>query len=348
MYYYYFHFNWYFLSNFYTFFRCDKCLKSFTRASQLWQHARSHNKQYTLECAICHQLFACRSVLRGHMKRHMGQNDYVCEVCGKAFLRRDGLTKHLSSYHNNIRAFTCKICNKQFKGHMIQHLRTHRHEKPYECKSCDARFVQRSQLTVHERRHSGEKPYPCPVCKVSFAHSTAMKMHVRRHTGEKPFKCLVCTNTAFTQLPHLKKHMLTIHKTDKPYLCVKCNSYFKTKTQIITHEETCSPKQETKEFIPPGMALDRMRMLLAVLLIRISTTERLNALGFGKRLIDLVLCDSIENSGRNPYRGNGQSENDLLKKNIEILLDWTVPKMYMDRFKSERRTTEEILEELTS
>jgi len=42
------------------------------------------------------------------------------------------------------------------------------------------------------------------------------------------------------------------------------------------------------------------------------------------------------------------SENDLLKKNIEILLDWTVPKMYMDRFKSERRTTEEILEELTS
>lgn len=328
--------------------RCDKCLKSFTRASQLWQHARSHNKQYTLECAICHQLFACRSVLRGHMKRHMGQNDYVCEVCGKAFLRRDGLTKHLSSYHNNIRAFTCKICHKQFKGHMIQHLRTHRHEKPYECKSCDARFVQRSQLTVHERRHSGEKPYPCPVCKVSFAHSTAMKMHVRRHTGEKPFKCLVCTNTAFTQLPHLKKHMLTIHKTDKPYLCVKCNSYFKTKTQIITHEETCSPKQETKEFIPPGMALDRMRMLLAVLLIRISTTERLNALGFGKRLIDLVLCDSIENSGRCPYRANGQSENDLLKKNIEILLDWTVPKVYMDRFKSERRTTEEILEELTS
>jgi hypothetical protein len=95
------------------------------------------------------------------------------------------------------------------------------------------------------------------------------------------------------------------------------------------------------------MPVNRMRVLLAVLLKRISTPARLDALGFGRRLIDDVLCESIESSGRKACMDLAD-EGERLRKNVEILLDWTVPKQYMERFRRESRSTEELLEELTS
>jgi len=95
------------------------------------------------------------------------------------------------------------------------------------------------------------------------------------------------------------------------------------------------------------MPVNRMRVLLAVLLKRISTPARLDALGFGRRLIDDVLRESIESSGRKACLDLAD-EGERLRKNVEILLDWTVPKQYMERFRRESRSTEELLEELTS
>lgn len=101
------------------------------------------------------------------------------------------------------------------------------------------------------------------------------------------------------------------------------------------------------------MSLERMRMLLAILLKRISTPNRLRRLGYGSKLIDIVLVKSIESSGRKPVDTNAGSASELdtrslLKGNIEILLDWTIPREYMDHFRKENKTVEEILEELTS
>nr|CAI5826998.1 unnamed protein product [Callosobruchus analis] len=81
-------------------------------------------------------------------------------------------------------------------------MRMHQQDKPHGCAHCGSRFAQRSQLTIHQRIHSR-----CEVCWKAFAHSTALKLHTRKHTGEKPFKCVLCV-ASFTQLPHLKKHML--------------------------------------------------------------------------------------------------------------------------------------------
>ena len=96
------------------------------------------------------------------------------------------------------------------------------------------------------------------------------------------------------------------------------------------------------------MSLERMRMLLAILLKRISTPSRLRRLGYGTKLIDIVLTKSIESSGRKAISDESQDTRTLLKRNIEILLDWTIPREFMDRFRQEKKTVEEILEELTS
>nr|SVE74905.1 EOG090X0I8J [Daphnia carinata] len=79
------------------------------------------------------------------------------------------------------------------------------------------------------------------------------------------------------------------------------------------------------------MSLERMRMLLAILLKRISTPNRLRRLGYGSKLIDIVLVKSIESSGRKPVDTAELDTRSLLKGNIEILLDWTIPHVVVPR-----------------
>lgn len=334
---------------------CKLCPKEFARGGQLVQHMRTHTGSKPYVCNICDSSFTCGANLKAHLKRHQEERDFVCDICGKSFFRKDALRKHLNCFHKNLKAFHCKICNKELKGHLPQHMRTHLKDKPHGCAHCGARFAQRSQLTVHQRVHSGEKPYRCQVCWKAFAHSTALKLHTRRHTGEKPFSCVLCENISFSQLPHLKKHMLCIHKSNKPYVCKFCRTFHRTKNDLESHYGSCEnyiePKKEVEETnfdIQPAMPLDKMRFLLAILLKKISAPDRLEELGFNKKLIDDVLADSIKSSGREPCRDMTLSVPDRLKRNVEILLEWTVPKQYMEKFRNEQRSTEELLEELTS
>ena len=67
------------------------------------------------------------------------------------------------------------------------------------------------------------------------------------------------------------------------------------------------------------------------------------------RLIDDVLKESITASGRKPVaEGKELNDRDILTANIQILLDWTIPDEYMTFFKAEKKTVEEILEELAA
>ena len=59
-----------------------------------------------------------------------------------------------------------------------------------------------------------------------------------------------------------------------------------------------------------------------------------------------VLKESIEAAGRKPCQETNLNEGNLLKKNIEILLEWTIPEDYMETFRQANKSVEEILEEL--
>lgn len=96
------------------------------------------------------------------------------------------------------------------------------------------------------------------------------------------------------------------------------------------------------------MSLGRMRLLVAVLIKKISTEERLKALGFEKRLIDNVLIDSLKSGKRATCEDKSLAEGERLKVNVRELLNWTVPAGVMEEFRSQQRSTEELLEELTS
>lgn len=350
-------------------YKCPECDKSFARGGQLVQHRRTHSQVRPFRCGLCSNSFTCAANLSLHVKRHNGQKDHKCDLCGRAFVRRDALKKHLECLHRDVKSFLCAICNKTFKGHLPQHMRTHARDRPHGCATCGQRFAQKSQLTVHQRTHSGQRPFRCLVCWQAFAHSTALKLHTRRHTGERPFKCSEC-NAGFTQLPHWKKHMKCIHGRNDPYGCKRCKNFFRIKSDLESHEKTCHPEIEVEddgsgivgkptcgtEIVEKNsvtakyklMTVEKMRLLLAVLLKRISKQERLDELGFGKRLIDDVLQDSLVSAGKEPVTGDGLSELEALTRNLELFLEWTVPKEHWENFRRMKKSPEDILEVLTA
>lgn len=336
---------------------CPQCSKTFARGGQLQQHIVTHIGVKKYKCEDCSASFSSPGNLRLHAKTHVEQREFLCHICNKGFYRPDALRKHLTCYHANIKAFHCKICNKTLKGHLHQHMKTHENIRPHVCSICNAQFSQKSQLNVHQRMHSGERPYRCKVCWQAFAHSSVLKLHIRKHTGEKPFKCQLCTErgVAFSQLPHLKTHMRTIHNTDKPYMCEKCKDFFKTKNELQAHTINClnldkdqirnnnqgSPEDEETA------TLSRLRLLVAVLLKKISTEERLKQLGFEKRLIDNVIISALKLAKRTYHEHKELSEIDLFRLNINEFLEWTIPEPFMKKFKKER-TMEELLEDLAA
>ncbi|CAH0584098.1 unnamed protein product [Chrysodeixis includens] len=338
-------------------FKCIYCGKVFAHHTRLIQHEQVHMVDGYYQCTLCGMNYRCRNRLYDHVKSHLKIKDFVCQYCGKEFLRQNSMLRHVEISHGGFR-IVCPICKKNLKGHLTEHMRTHEKKRPHKCPDCGQCFVQSTQMNVHRRAHTGARPYPCRICKRRFSHSNALMLHIRRHTGEKPFPCALCP-MMFSQLPHMKCHMRKIHGQLNPYKCSKCDTFFKLKSELNNHEATCSndvavtdPKKKSKKSddieVESPMPLHRMRYLLALLLTMIATEEKLKFLGFNKRLIDDLLIESLEAMDQTPCKDDSLSPVVRLRNNIAVLLLGTVPKDQMDKFKKENKSTEDILELLTS
>lgn len=83
------------------------------------------------------------------------------------------------------------------------------------------------------------------------------------------------------------------------------------------------------------------------LYIFIIIINSINITGFNKRLIDDLLEESLTAMGYTPCRDPSLTSFIRLRNNIEMLLDGTVPKHQLTKFRGENKTTEDMLFLLT-
>ncbi|KAI3362311.1 hypothetical protein L3Q82_012628 [Scortum barcoo] len=168
-----------------------------------------------LRCPTCPKTFSRATSLNIHIKTHSGEKAHSCSYCGKRFGRADLLKSHKRT-HTGERPYSCNICSKTY-AHPSQlriHKRVHTGEKPYSCSHCGKRFNEHNQLKVHLRTHTGERPYSCQECGKTFSNAGNLRIHERIHTGEKPYCCAQCGKEKVQWLGRPKNALQDPHRRE--------------------------------------------------------------------------------------------------------------------------------------
>ncbi|XP_044742202.1 zinc finger protein 880-like [Chrysoperla carnea] len=165
--------------------KCNVCLKTFKRSSNLSEHAKVHSECRPYKCEVCQKLFKRSCDLAEHKRSHSNERPFKCTICPKSFKRNCDLSEHMK-IHTNERPFECDICHKGFKrnGQYLEHRRIHTGERPYECEVCHQHFRTSSKLSAHSRIHNEERNHKCTLCSKSFRSYKSLTIHSRVHLDQ--------------------------------------------------------------------------------------------------------------------------------------------------------------------
>ncbi|XP_028306480.1 transcriptional repressor CTCF-like [Gouania willdenowi] len=235
-------------------FKCSMCDYASVEVSKLKRHIRSHTGERPFQCSLCSYASRDTYKLKRHMRTHSGEKPYECYICHARFTQSGTMKMHILQKHTeNVAKFHCPHCDTVIarKSDLGVHLRKQHSfiETGKKCRYCDAVFHERYALIQHQKSHKHEKRFKCDMCDYCCRQERHMVMHRRTHTGEKPFNCSQCGKT-FRQKQLLDMHFKRYHDPNfipTAFVCPNCNKTFTRRNTMARHAENCNGEMDATE-----------------------------------------------------------------------------------------------------
>ncbi|KAK1151864.1 hypothetical protein AOXY_G32229 [Acipenser oxyrinchus oxyrinchus] len=199
------------------------------------------------ECETCKKSFSLASHLQRHSRSHAGQTAFTCSECGLVF----GSARSLKMHWHKHRSFnlTCKFCSKAFsqRGSLIRHVRIHTGEKPFPCRQCGEFFQRWDSRKMHQLKCTGSKAAAAvsPPSKSDAEKKAATTKGTeaggkadRKLAGSSDNKCKICLRS-YSSFHSLSRHLNT-HSAVNRFFCRKCSKGFYRKDHHLIHELRCN------------------------------------------------------------------------------------------------------------
>lgn len=202
---------------------CRFCDLTFTQASDLQDHVRTHSSQPVEDVGMKIQLNDTTHLqfitededdVEGHADEHAENRHDINDVTPPS-IDNSAEIQVISSDEDD---YQCNICDEKFTQQTAfkLHMLIHRIGKPFQCHFCNYEHRNLKLLKQHMLAHNTENLFHCDFCSYSSSYVQNVRQHMSNHFGEKPFNCKFCGYRS-SKKAAVKRHLSQIHPAETTF-----------------------------------------------------------------------------------------------------------------------------------